>query len=264
MIKFFRKIRYDLMDKNKTVKYLKYAIGEIVLVVFGILIALSINNWNENRKERLQEQELLIQLQSEFKSNLKQLDEKIALRDTMISASLKLINCIDYPHKCNDEDIIKYTSTTTYAPTFDPIINDIISSGRVQILENTDLKQKLSLWTSEIIQVTEEEQTWAYYRTNDYTPFLRESGVLRGISSEFWRSNNTSIIQLDGKSISDFEIGSSREEIDFKSLLGNQKFEGFVIQCATYSNWANIQSISLRKRIVEILEIISQELKHNK
>ena len=49
MIKFFRKIRYNLMEQNKTGKYLKYAIGEIVLVVIGILIALSINNWNEHR-----------------------------------------------------------------------------------------------------------------------------------------------------------------------------------------------------------------------
>ena len=51
MIKFFRKIRFDLMEKNRTGKYFKYAMGEIVLVVIGILIALQINNWNENRKE---------------------------------------------------------------------------------------------------------------------------------------------------------------------------------------------------------------------
>ncbi|MFD2823405.1 DUF6090 family protein [Lacinutrix iliipiscaria] len=50
MIKFFKKIRYDLMEKNKTGKYFKYAIGEIILVVIGIVIALQINNWNENRK----------------------------------------------------------------------------------------------------------------------------------------------------------------------------------------------------------------------
>ena len=50
MIKFFRKIRYNLMEQNKTGKYLKYAIGEIALVVIGILIALQINNWNEGRK----------------------------------------------------------------------------------------------------------------------------------------------------------------------------------------------------------------------
>ncbi|NNF86681.1 MAG: hypothetical protein HKM26_09010, partial [Winogradskyella sp.] len=51
MKKFFRKIGFDLMEKNKTGKYVKYAFGEIILVVFGILIALSINNWNENRKD---------------------------------------------------------------------------------------------------------------------------------------------------------------------------------------------------------------------
>ncbi|MFT6699485.1 MAG: hypothetical protein ACJAVD_000984, partial [Porticoccaceae bacterium] len=52
MIKFFRKIRYDLMEKNKTGKYLKYAIGEILLVVIGILFALQINNWNNNKNEK--------------------------------------------------------------------------------------------------------------------------------------------------------------------------------------------------------------------
>ena len=52
MIKIFRKIRYDLMEKNKTGKYIKYAIGEIALVVIGILIALQINNWNEKRLQK--------------------------------------------------------------------------------------------------------------------------------------------------------------------------------------------------------------------
>ena len=55
MIKFFRHIRQNLLMENKTGKYFKYAIGEIVLVVIGILIALSINNWNESRKNKILE-----------------------------------------------------------------------------------------------------------------------------------------------------------------------------------------------------------------
>ena len=55
MIRFFRKIRFKLMSENKTGKYFKYAIGEIILVMVGILLALQVNNWNENRKKRLEE-----------------------------------------------------------------------------------------------------------------------------------------------------------------------------------------------------------------
>ncbi len=53
MIKFFHKIRQNLLNEGKTTNYFKYALGEIVLVVIGILIALQINNWNENRKKIL-------------------------------------------------------------------------------------------------------------------------------------------------------------------------------------------------------------------
>ena len=64
MIKFFRRIRYGLMEQNKTGKYFKYAIGEIVLVVIGILIALQINNWNEQRKDNAKEQEYLKEIKN--------------------------------------------------------------------------------------------------------------------------------------------------------------------------------------------------------
>jgi len=129
MINFFRKIRQKLLNENKLSKYLLYALGEIVLVVIGILIALQINNWNENKKDRRQERELLIQLESEFESNLSQLDQKMAMREEMISASLNLLNCIDYQDSCDNENIIKHISKSIFAPTFDPIVNDINGSG---------------------------------------------------------------------------------------------------------------------------------------
>ena len=66
MIKFFRKIRQNLLAENKFRKYLVYAIGEIVLVVIGILIALSINNWNETNKDIEQERVYLNNLKEDL------------------------------------------------------------------------------------------------------------------------------------------------------------------------------------------------------
>ena len=80
MIKFFRKIRYDLMEKNKTGKYFKYAIGEIVLVVIGVLIALSINNWNESKKIEKLEISTLIEISSALESDLSQLSNWISIK----------------------------------------------------------------------------------------------------------------------------------------------------------------------------------------
>ena len=70
MFKFFRKIRQDLLNKGKTAKYLKYAIGEIILVVIGILIALQINNWNENRKDRIKENQILVDLKKSLGADI--------------------------------------------------------------------------------------------------------------------------------------------------------------------------------------------------
>tara|TARA_R110001592_G_scaffold354230_1_gene653739 strand:- start:45 stop:791 length:747 start_codon:yes stop_codon:yes gene_type:complete len=82
MIKFFRKIRQNLLMENKTGKYFKYAIGEIILVVIGILIALSINNWNENRKANTYQNQVYKQIYNDIKND-----------------SLNLINVIAFYNK---------------------------------------------------------------------------------------------------------------------------------------------------------------------
>ena len=91
MIKFFRHIRQQLLSENKFSKYLLYAIGEIILVVIGILIALQLNNLNENKKNDIFEKEILNQVQENLKGNLLVL-KKIELNfDKAISASNKIL-----------------------------------------------------------------------------------------------------------------------------------------------------------------------------
>jgi len=75
MLNFFRKIRQKLLSENKFSKYLIYAIGEIILVVIGILIALQINNWNENRKERESLNTIYDLVINDLESDLKNISE---------------------------------------------------------------------------------------------------------------------------------------------------------------------------------------------
>ncbi|SEL78317.1 hypothetical protein SAMN04488008_105187 [Maribacter orientalis] len=90
MIKFFRRIRQRLLTENKFYKYLLYAFGEIVLVVIGILIALQINNWNEEQKNKAIEQQLLISLLQEFETNLTILTKTIETNTAIIEGSLEI------------------------------------------------------------------------------------------------------------------------------------------------------------------------------
>ena len=90
MIPFFRKIRKQMADDNKPLKYARYAIGEIVLVVIGILIALSINNWNEGRKSRHLEYVTLSELKKNIEADLMELSNVSELLNKRL-ASIKII-----------------------------------------------------------------------------------------------------------------------------------------------------------------------------
>jgi uncharacterized protein DUF6090 len=93
MIKFFRKIRHKLMEKGKTGIYFKYAFGEIVLVVIGILIALSLNNWNEKRTQAANFDKLIDALEDEIIENLEEANYEIDwAREVQMNASKILLN----------------------------------------------------------------------------------------------------------------------------------------------------------------------------
>lgn len=94
MIKFFRRIRYDLMEKNKTGKYLKYALGEILLVMIGILLALQVNNWNEERKKSLKENYYLNSIKSSILLSQKELNRVIVDAELISSCADTLFTTI--------------------------------------------------------------------------------------------------------------------------------------------------------------------------
>ncbi len=109
MINFFRRIRKQLADDNKPLKYMRYAVGEILLVVVGILIALQINNWNEERKTHLHDMELLNNLKVELTVDIAALTAKIS-QYQRINANIKntvaLFDSADHEQTPDEHQVI--------------------------------------------------------------------------------------------------------------------------------------------------------------
>ena len=160
MIKFFSKIRQNMITQNKVSNYLLYAIGEIVLMVIGILIALQINNWNEQRKERLQEKKYLERFEVELNTDLENILNSININKSRIKRTEFLLRTIENPQLAEDSSSYFIKSIQHAGYTFKPIISDnafeeLKSSGNLSLISNETLRialQKYYSWTSNIEQ----------------------------------------------------------------------------------------------------------------
>ena len=131
------------MSENKTGKYLKYAIGEIILVVIGILIALQINNWNENRKLENKKQELIIGLIDDFEENIKELKIAIMYSDTL---SYQMESFFNNAYSTNIQipiDSIKTLADGFFRPVsfYSPMVtyDGEKANGNLSLLKNKEL-----------------------------------------------------------------------------------------------------------------------------
>jgi len=138
MIKLFRNIRKNLLKEGKTSKYLKYAIGEIILVVIGILIALSINNWNESRKENLLENQLIDILISDLQLKKEECVSDLSYGKQILQQSNRTIQ---YWENNRDIDTTYLKSLLKILSEDDWFFNE--SSPAFGTLSNSDLWKKL-------------------------------------------------------------------------------------------------------------------------
>ncbi|MEM5564763.1 hypothetical protein WNY78_06590 [Psychroserpens sp. AS72] len=102
MIKFFKKIRQNLLMENKTGKYFKYAIGEIILVVIGILIALQLNNWNESRKDSIFERKVISELSVDVSQDIEEMNNALDSINVSQRSSYLIIQHIENKAEYHD------------------------------------------------------------------------------------------------------------------------------------------------------------------
>ena len=154
MIKFFRKIRYNLIEKNKTGKYFKYAIGEIILVVIGILIALQINNWNENLKLSNQEIIYLDNLKNDINTQIQMLDVYIDFENIIIDQSDDILKHYELNDGFKNMDSIfpklhDLTTRWTFSNANMTLLQ-LLNSNQINIIQNRQLREELVAYNQQI------------------------------------------------------------------------------------------------------------------
>ncbi|WP_445749231.1 DUF6090 family protein [Polaribacter sp.] len=181
MLKFFRKIRQRLLSENKFNRYLIYAIGEIVLVVIGILIALQINNWNEARKADLSEYKALVALKNEFEQNIDRFQKIIQKRDSAQTDLRSYFDIITNDSIPLDEKV-KAKTVSYFGGTWgvqNTVLNGLVNSGAIENIKNDTLKTLLASWPNFIQRWKDEEETWR--RLNEKFQDYERVKVRRGI-----------------------------------------------------------------------------------
>ena len=147
MIKFFRKIRQNLLMENKTGKYFKYAIGEIILVMIGILLALQVNNWNENRKKETLKNEYKTALINDYTKDTIQINDRLSRNNLRIERINSLGDSLTNGHFNNLESYLRLLNNELVGMRVTNVYNTnsfnlLISSGKIDLFDK-DLRKEL-------------------------------------------------------------------------------------------------------------------------
>ncbi len=249
MIKFFRHIRKRLLTNNKFSKYLLYAIGEIVLVVIGILIALQINNWNEEQKNRFEEKNLLLELRTEFREKKESLEanerrgygfiKNISIYDTYANGSAPEYDLDSLRFLVRDLTMGNFFITPNRT------LNSIENSAKIYLIKNDELRNYFKIWKNSVIKLNGfHEKREALI--NDIYPILSEYFLFKDLYPDGTRELEIIDASNDGKGIQHFFNAPSNQNL-VRSFLD--------ISLALYYTGDGVLDVTN-----EVLQMIDEEL----
>ncbi|MGZ2370430.1 DUF6090 family protein [Ancylomarina sp. YFZ004] len=248
MIKFFQKTRRELIDKSNLKSYLIYAVGEILLVMIGILLALQVNTWNENRKIKRSESEAIKNLINEFERNHKDLIRVYNVKKASEKGMRKYLQTLN-----NDSLSVSYKTSFdrpdvggyTWNPT-NPILNSLLTTGKLDNLGNDSLKLKLASWNDAVEDYLEQQSIYNQIDIPNLFEYEKGKVPLSVMHGNYTLESTTE------KYISNIDIPKAREKVINELAYHNQ--------LASCINRMYIQVMSAQE-IVQISNHIQEILK---
>ena len=250
MITLFRKIRQKLLSQNRVTRYLVYALGEIFLVVIGILIALQVNNWNEGRKLKKQKAVLLENLQQDFEENLNRLDLIIGFLEDREAYARHILGLLDsLPVELDSIPTVFALERAGFVHYFNPTLptyEEMKSSGTLSLISNKELKRVMSSYQTFL------EYSYRIAEKNSDMIQSYADRILRYMDPDFGTVN---ITDNDSKAYAGlhFDLSGMSSDSEIHYLLNN------IIHKSLLE--AGYKDRIFRPRLKYILELIEEETK---
>ncbi len=237
MILFMRKIRRKLVADNKFTKYLIYVIGEIVLIVIGILIALSIDNWNSDKITRAEETAILKEMKKNLRSDLHDIRENIQLNTMSLRANERVLENLSNPESYHDSLNFYYANLTltTILDVNNSSYENLKSFG-FHIIENDSLRIKIT----ELYAVS-------------YVFLKKMEDVIYSIQSE-------KVIPLVISNIVTDKLYVSARPVDKEALAGNHEFRESIKLSREWFRFMVGLYETIAREIVSLMEQIEAEI----
>lgn len=174
-----------MLAQGRIVRYFTYAVGEILLVVIGILIALQINSWNESRINNNKEAAIIRDLHQEFQKNKTKLDSTMAYHRTILKAIGEVMHLIGEPEeivlKHNVDSLIYLTIDYDDFSPSQSVISELISSGKLNLISSDSLRMLIFDWESAMVEMVEGYETMDEMSQNLTVPYLTKNGSMKDI-----------------------------------------------------------------------------------
>jgi hypothetical protein len=182
------------------------------------------------------------------------------MRNRNLINAFKMLDYIDNPDKVVADSIMYYISACWAQPTFDPIENDLINSGKLELIQDPSLKQLLTSWKSDVQQLKEVEQDWWEYVGGPVEEYFVKINLTRNNLNSHWETRNYQMALIDTVRAISRNLGKSNHPIDYISLLEDPELESHLAQSIGAATFQNLESESLRNEILLILELINNSL----
>nr|WP_321244735.1 DUF6090 family protein [uncultured Psychroserpens sp.] len=248
MITLFRQFRQRLLSENKFSKYFIYASGEIILVVVGILIALSINNWNENSKLQAQELKLLKQLKSDLTENKKEI---IELRERISINSSAMDTVVSkFKNKIHDTRFDVYATLIHRKSYFNNANSGYQLIGNISstiISNDSILKGVLQLYEKDFVNIGNRQNLMNSTIDNRVYPLTNKLFKIKPLSIKF--------------NALDAAASDVYTPLDFESLSNNHEYINTLLQLKRIFEERLNLSMQTNKRVEDMILLLEDEIK---